>query len=51
MLTTEMIQNLYEGSYEQDELNPYDAAGNIVDTVPGAVALCDEFIPVDGSVG
>ena len=39
MLTTEMIQNLYEGSYEQDELNPYDAAGNIVDTVPGAVAL------------
>lgn len=35
MTTEEMIQNLYEGSYEQDELNPYNGLGVITEVVPG----------------
>jgi len=35
MTTEELIQNLYEGSYEQDELNPYNDLGVITETVSG----------------
>jgi len=39
MDTSELIINLYEGTYEQDDLVPYDAAGAIDLTLPGSVKL------------
>lgn len=39
MTVEEMVINLYEGSYEQDELVPYNALGTIDDTIVGFTKL------------
>ena len=39
MTIVELVKNLYEGSYEQDELVPYNALGVIDEAVPGCADI------------